>query len=190
MNHIEKILETRSHKQQLYCHLPPITKTILIRWTKHTEHYWRSKDELISNVLLWKPSHGGASVGQPTRTYEYLPQLCTDTVCSLEGLPKAMDDRYKWWERVREIHASSMTWWWWYIYKVKVKLVTLVDGNPKIPFQQLRQRGVEEGATSFPVLFHFTLDSYLIVLSAKQGDIKYHFLSLWCDSKWDWLSVS
>ena len=39
-------------------------------------------DELISNVLLWNPSCGRVSVGQPIRTY--LQQLCTDTGCSLE----------------------------------------------------------------------------------------------------------
>ena len=31
----------------------------------------------------------------------------------------------------------------------------------------------------------FTLDPYLIMLSAKLGHIKYHFLSLWYDSTWD-----
>ena len=34
-------------KQQLYSYLPPITKTIKIRWTRHAGHCWRSKDELI-----------------------------------------------------------------------------------------------------------------------------------------------
>ena len=33
------------------------------------------------------------------------------------------------------------------------------------------------GTTPFRDLLHFTLDpSYLIMLSVKQGDIKYHFL--------------
>ena len=36
-----------------------------------------------------------------------------------------------------------------------------------------------------PGLFHFTLDPYLIMLSVKQGSIKYHFLSLLYDSTWD-----
>ena len=27
------------------------------------EHCWRSKDELISDVVQWTPSHGRASVG-------------------------------------------------------------------------------------------------------------------------------
>ena len=30
----------------------------------------------------------------------------------------------------------------------------------------------------------------LIMLSIKQGGIKYHFLSLWYDSIWDWTPVS
>ena len=47
-------------KQQLYGNLPPITKTIQVRWTRHVEHCWRSRDELISDILLWTPSHGRA----------------------------------------------------------------------------------------------------------------------------------
>ena len=42
-------------RHQLYGHLPPITKTIQIRRTRHAGHCWRSKDELISDVLLWTP---------------------------------------------------------------------------------------------------------------------------------------
>ena len=34
---------------------------------------------------------------------------------------------------------------------------------------------VGEGPTPFPGLLHFTLDSYLILPSVKQGGIKYHF---------------
>ena len=39
----------------------------------------------------------------------------------------------------------------------------------------LRHRGVEEGATPFPGLLHFTFDTYLIMLSVKQAGIKYCF---------------
>ena len=42
-------------KHQLYGHLPPITKTIHVRRTRHAGHCWRSRDELISDVLLWTP---------------------------------------------------------------------------------------------------------------------------------------
>ena len=40
-------------RHQLYGHLPPITKTIQVRRTRHAGHCWRSRDELISDVLLW-----------------------------------------------------------------------------------------------------------------------------------------
>ena len=42
-------------KQQLYDHQPAITKTIQVRRTRHGGHCWRSKDELISDILLWTP---------------------------------------------------------------------------------------------------------------------------------------
>ena len=64
-------------KQQLYSHLPPITKTIKVRRTRHAGHYWGSKDELISDLLLWIPSHERAKVGWSARTY--IQQLCADT---------------------------------------------------------------------------------------------------------------
>ena len=47
-------------RHQLYGHLPPITKTIQIRRTRHVGHCWRSKDELISDVLQWTPTYGQA----------------------------------------------------------------------------------------------------------------------------------
>ena len=39
-------------RHQLYGQLPTFTKTIQVRRTRHTGHCWRSKDELISDVLL------------------------------------------------------------------------------------------------------------------------------------------
>ena len=97
-------------KQQLYGHLRPITKTIQVRQTRHTGHCWRSRDELISDVLLWTPSHGRAKAGRPARTY--IQQLCEDMGCSPEDLPEAMNDRERWRERVRDIHADGTRWWW------------------------------------------------------------------------------
>ena len=101
-------------RHQLYGHLPPITKTIQVRRTRHAGHCWRSKDELVSDVLLWIPTYGQAKAGRPARTY--IQQLCEDTGCNPEDLPEAMNDMEKWRERVRDIRAGSTTWWWWYIY--------------------------------------------------------------------------
>ena len=100
-------------RHQLYGHLPPITKTIQVRRTRHEGHCWRSRDELISDVLLWTPTHGRANAGRPARTY--IQHLCEDTGCSPEDLPEAMNDREEWRERVRDIRATSRTWWWWWL---------------------------------------------------------------------------
>ena len=90
----------------------PITKTIQVRRTRHAGHCWRSRDELIRDVLLWIPTHGRAKAGRPARTY--IQQLCEDTGCCPEDLPRAMNDREEWWERVRDIRAASTRWWWWW----------------------------------------------------------------------------
>ena len=50
-------------RRQLYGHLPPITKTIQVRQTRHAGHSWRSRDELISDVLLWTPTYGRTKAG-------------------------------------------------------------------------------------------------------------------------------
>ena len=94
-------------KQHLYSHIPPITKTIQIRRTRHAGHCWRSRDELIRDVLQWTPTHGRTKAGRPARTY--LQQLCGDTGCSPEDLPTAMNNREGWRERVRDICADGMT---------------------------------------------------------------------------------
>ena len=46
-------------RHQLYGHLPPFTKTIQVRRIRHAGHCWRSRDELISDVLLVTPHMAG-----------------------------------------------------------------------------------------------------------------------------------
>ena len=99
-------------RHQLYGHLPPITKTIQVRRTRHAGHCWRSRDELIRDVLLWIPTHGRAKAGRPARTY--IQQLHEDTGCCPEDLPRAMNDLEESRERVRDIRATSAIWWWWW----------------------------------------------------------------------------
>ena len=110
-------------RNQLYGHLPLITKTIQVRRTIHAGHCWRSKEELISDVLLWNAAYGQAKAGWPARTY--IQQLCEDTGCNPEDMPEAMNDWEKWRERVRDIRACSTTWWWWWWwYVIRVLVVT------------------------------------------------------------------
>ena len=63
-------------KHQLYGHLPPITKPIQVRQTRHAGLCWRCRDELIRDLLLWTPIYGRAKAGRPARTY--IQQLCEE----------------------------------------------------------------------------------------------------------------
>ena len=104
--------------QQLHGHLPPISKTIQMKRTRIAEHCWRSKDKLISDVLLRGPSHEHPSVGRPGRTYLQHTSVRTQRICRKRCTRETDGER----ERVREIRAGSMTWLWWYIYVSKKKL--------------------------------------------------------------------
>ena len=68
------------------------------------------------------------------------------------------------------------------VYK---KLATLVEGDPKARFSITTTLMCRGGHYSFPWIAPLTLDTYLILLSAKQSSIKYHFLSFWYDLTWD-----
>ena len=104
---LNKSWQQHPTRHQLYGHLPPIAKTIQVRRARHAGHCWRSRDELISDVLLSTPTHGRAKAGRPARTY--IQQLCEDAGCCPENLPEAMNDREKRRERVRDIRATSTT---------------------------------------------------------------------------------
>ena len=87
------------------CSFPTTIIITPLARTRHAGHCWRSRDELIRDVLLWIPTHGRAKAGRPARTY--IQQLCEDTGCCPEDLPRAMNDREEWRERVRDIRAAS-----------------------------------------------------------------------------------
>ena len=121
---LNKSWQQHPTRHQLYGHLPPITKTIQVRRTRHAGHCWRSRDELIRDVLLWIPTHGRAKAGRPARTY--IQQLCEDTGCCPEDLPRAMNDREEWRERVRDIRATSTIWWWWFQSRMDLGAMTMM----------------------------------------------------------------
>ena len=94
---LNKSWQQHSTRRQLYGHLPPVTKTIQARRTRHAGHCWRSKDEIVSDVLLWTPAYGQSKAGRPARTY--IQQLCDNTGCNPEDLPEPINDRETWRER-------------------------------------------------------------------------------------------
>ena len=84
---LNKSWQQHPTRHQLYGHLPPITKTVQVRRTRHAGHCWRSRDELIKNVLLRIPTKAGRPAGT------YIQQLCEDTGCCPKDLRRAMNDR-------------------------------------------------------------------------------------------------
>ena len=147
---LNKSWRQHSTRHQVYGHLPPITKTIQVRRTRHAGHCWRSRDELISDVLLWTPTYGQAKAGRPARTY--IQQLCEDTECSSEDLPEAMNAREKWRERVRDIRASGTTWWWWWYVTLLTCVVFNVFLCLLVVFSHFQWR-LEKEFPSFAFLF-------------------------------------
>ena len=51
---LEQILKRHLTKQRLHGYLPPISQSIQARYVGN---WWRSKDELISDILQWSPIH-------------------------------------------------------------------------------------------------------------------------------------
>ena len=156
-------------RHQLYGHLPPITKTIQVRRNRHAGHCWRSRDELIRDVLLWTPIHGRAKAGRPARTY--IQQLCEDTGCCPEDLPRAMNDREEWRERVRDIFATSATWWWWwYIFvsgKMERKLIVC-------KFANMKKQGIQR--ISLLVKLFANVNVTVFISNHHQDYVKMHLL--------------
>ena len=66
---LKKSLRQHPIKWQVYGHLSTITKTIQVRRTRHAWLSRKSKDELISDILLWIPSHGRRKAERPAWTY-------------------------------------------------------------------------------------------------------------------------
>ena len=60
-------LEASTPKQQSYGHLPPITQTILVRQTRHSGYCWRSRGELMTDLILYTSSQ--ICINQPVNMY-------------------------------------------------------------------------------------------------------------------------
>ena len=72
-------------QERLYGDLVRITSVIKERRTRFSGHCYRTKDEVVSDLILWTPKHGKSKVGRPSKTYT--KQLTEDVDCQLEDLP-------------------------------------------------------------------------------------------------------
>ena len=91
LNCFEQILEAAPDKTTA---ARPLTSYLTSHPSKTSKTCFRSKDELRSDVLLWTPTHGHTSIFWPAKIY--IHQLCADTKCRVEDLPKVMTHRHGW----------------------------------------------------------------------------------------------
>ena len=133
-SNIEQVLATTPHETPTIRPLASHPKAIQVRRTRRAGHCWRSKDEFISDVLLWTPTYGQAKAGRPARTY--IQQLCEDTGCNPEDLLEAMNNREEWRERVSDIRAGGATWWWWWFNWFPSTVVPLSGHHQRVVILQ------------------------------------------------------
>ena len=76
---------THPSKERLCGNLVQITSVLKERRTRFAGHCYRSKDEVVWNLILWTPKHGKAKVRRRSKTYT--KQLTEDDDCQLEDLP-------------------------------------------------------------------------------------------------------
>lgn len=104
MQHVALKLSSDDYptKNYLYSHLCRITQVLQERTR---ENSWGTKDE-ISDILLWVPKHGDASVG---RSFKHtFSKYMKDTRCHPEDLPAGMMGNLEdWGENVMRIYAIS-----------------------------------------------------------------------------------
>ena len=81
---MEQVLEAALHKAATVRPPTTIMKAIQVRRNRHAGHCWRSRGELISEVLLWTPSHGRAKSGRPAGTY--IQHVCVIRDLTLRAL--------------------------------------------------------------------------------------------------------
>jgi len=74
------------------------------RRKKFAAHCFRSKEEIVGDLLLWRPNHGHSKVGKPRMTY--IHQLTKDVGIPIEEIKTAMEDRDVWRERVYIVRAT------------------------------------------------------------------------------------
>ena len=60
---------TYPSKERLYGNLVQITSVIKERRTKFADDSYRSKDIVVSDLILWTPKHNKVKVGPPSKTY-------------------------------------------------------------------------------------------------------------------------
>ena len=87
----------RITSEVLHAGLPLISTMIRKGCLRFSGRCWRSKNAVVSDLVLWEPKHGKMSVGGQAGTFVDL--LEADTGVPRDCLPAAMVDRVGWRKR-------------------------------------------------------------------------------------------
>ena len=85
--------------------LPKLSTKIRQRRTRFAGHFYRSKDEPVSSIVLWTPKHGSRKPGRPAITYTDILKM--DTGLESPYFKSAMGDRKAWGTIVIGGHHST-----------------------------------------------------------------------------------
>ena len=101
-----KHLSWKQHptKNIIYGDLPPVSNIVRSKRVQFAGHCFRATSEIISPLVLWKPS----SVGRRSRKLTYVDTLVRDTGLDLQDLKTAMLDRKCWREIVQSIVSTAV----------------------------------------------------------------------------------
>ena len=117
---LNKSWQQHPTRHQLYGHLPPITKTIPVRPTRHAGHCWRSRDELIRRCTLMDPHtrHAQKQDDQHERTfssYVWGYRFVVLKTCLGRWTIGRSGERGS----GISVLPARLWWWWWYIYRLR-----------------------------------------------------------------------
>ena len=98
-------LSWRQHptKYQIYGNTPPVSSLVKARRVQFAGHCFRAENEIISTLLLWKPSRGNRG-----RTLSYPDVISRDTGIQKQDLSNAMMDRDFWRNFVNSIVSTKV----------------------------------------------------------------------------------
>ena len=85
--------------KEIYGSLPRLSARLIEHRTRFAGHCFRAKEEIISDILLWKQSR--------SRKLTYPDIIARDSGIHLEDLPNAMADRECWKEVVLGVSAKA-----------------------------------------------------------------------------------
>ena len=92
--------------KELYGKIPKISDIIRERRTKFSGHCFRSKMEVINQLILWEPKQGKRKIGRPRKTY--INQIEEDTGIPRGQLANVMEDREQWKAIVKMVRSRSI----------------------------------------------------------------------------------